>query len=466
MTTKKDRCTPSLFPVPARPNTANLTRLFFTLFCFSFTSTAFAFAPSTGLEELIVAAVGSFLFSVIAMIVIFVKLKKNFLPRLLIALASPLLVFPVCMGGSMGTSYVMHEISQSKKNYDIAQVAQDEQGNWQRNLLRISACDGDRAVLETELASGRHDFETKKRVLEECVLPKADAIAMRAMLTDLLAQNAGDNAYCSYLNPVLQRMDTGLLDVFLEQKLSLTCPSTRYAYAGIAKNAPSWWEIFPDGQAADADQLLNTLRYLQAHGVEMKMVVDGRSLLSLAMLSGKAELILYALDAGVDPYAIPADTSMLSPQQSWTLQRFSFPDMGTYTEADKKRIQSRLRDMNGKEAESLAHRLRIKGGLESATDGGAGLLAYLIQSGANLRRLNQDGNGVMSAYTHVSPAVVEVLNKLSDQQLKDFICPEAGEYDDGYQLYAEAINGDNQPLVNLLKQRNMPATCPDTKKKE
>lgn len=401
------------------------------------------------------------------MIVIFIKLKKNLLPRLLIALASPLLVFPACMAGSMATSYVMHEISQSKKNHEIAQASQDEQDAWQRNLLRISACDGDRAVLETELSSGTHDMETKKRVLEECVLPKADAIAMRAMLTDLLAQNAADNAYCSYLNPALLRMDTGLLDVFVEQKLSLTCSSSAYSYeTDSTKIAPTWWDMFHGGQAADADQLLGTLRYLQAHGVDMKVVVKGRSLLSLAMESNKAELILFALDAGVDPYVIPADTNMLSPLQSWTLQRFSYPDTGTYNEADKKRIQSRLREMNGKEAESLAHKLSIKGGLESASDGGAGLLAYLIQSGANLRRLNQDGNGVMSAYTRVSPAVIAVLNKLSDQQLKDFICPEAGEYGDGYQLYAEAINGDNQPLVSLLKQRNMPATCPDTKKQE
>ena len=465
MSTKKDRCTLSLFPAHARPNAANLTRLFFTLFCFSFTSTAFAFAPSTGLEELIVAAVGSFLFSVIAMIVIFVKLKKNFLPRFLITLASPLLVFPVCMGGSMATSYVMHEISQSKKNHEIAQVAQDEQGTWQRNLLRISACDGDRAVLETELASGKHDVTTKERVLTECVLPKADAIAMRAMLLDLQTQNLNGYNYCAYLDPVLQRLDTGLLDVFVEQKLSLTCPSKTFSYAVEAnKTAPSWWDVVDSKRNTDAEQLLTTLRYLQAHGVDMKMVVDGRSLLSLAMESSKTALILFALDAGVDPYAIPAESNMLSPLQTWTLQRFSYADLGTYSEADRKLIQSRLREMNGKEADTLAHKLNSRSGLESAKDGGVGLLAYLIQSGANLRQLNRGGNGVLTGYSKVPPALLAVINKLNDQQLLDFICPEIGEYDEGYQLYAEAVSNENQALVNFLKQRNMPATCPDLKK--
>ncbi|MES2040345.1 MAG: hypothetical protein V4495_21205 [Pseudomonadota bacterium] len=465
MTTKKDRCAISLFPAHARPNTANLTRLFFTLFCFSFTSTAFAFAPSTGLEELIVAAVGSFLFSVIAMIVIFIKLKKNFLPRLLIALASPLLVFPVCMGGSMATSYVMHQISQLKDNQEAQRLAQDEQDAWQRNLLRISACDGDRAVLETELASGQHDITVKERVLTECVLPKADAIAMRAMLLDLQTQNLNGYNYCAYLYPALQRLDTGLLDVFVEQKLSLTCPSQTFSYAVEAnKTAPSWWDVVEKKRNSDTEQLLTTLRYLQAHDVDMKIVVDGRSLLSLAMESGKTELILFALDAGVDPYVIPAESNMLSPLQTWTLQRFSYADLDTYSEVDRKRIQSRLREMNGKEAETLAHKLNSRSGLETAKDGGVGLLAYLIQSGANLRQLNRDGSGVLAGNSKVPPALLAVLNKLNDQQLLDFICPEVGEYGDGYQLYAEALHYENQPLVNFLKQRNMPATCPGTKK--
>ncbi|MBI3728665.1 MAG: hypothetical protein HY254_10105 [Burkholderiales bacterium] len=465
MTTKKDRCTLSLFPAHARPNTANLTRLFFTLFCFSFTSTAFAFAPSTGLEELLVAAAGSFVFSIIAMIVIFIKLKKNFLPRLLIALASPLLVFPVCMGGSMGTSYVMHQISQLKDNNETQRLAQDEQDAWQRNLLRISACDGDRAVLKTELASGKYDITVKERVLTECVLPKADAIAMRAMLIDLQTQDKDAKAHCAYLDPVLQRLDTGLLDVFVEQKLSLTCPSKTFSYAVEAnKTAPSWWDVVDSKRNSDTEQLLTTLRYLQAHGVDMKIVVVGRSLLSLAMESSKTELILFALDAGVDPYTIPAESNMLSPLQIWTLQRFSYADLDTYGEVDRKRIQSRLREMNGKEADTLAHKLSSRSGLETAKDGGAGLLAYLIQSGANLRQLNRDGNGILPGYSKVPSALLAVLNKLNDQQLLDLICPEAGEYGDSYQLYEEARHYENQPLINFLKQRNMPATCPDQKK--
>lgn len=453
----------SIAPIPAHSKWRAIgpSRLLFTLFCFSFASPAFAFSQRSELEELIIAAAGSALFSLIAVIAIFIKSKKSFLPRLLMSLASPLLVFPLCMAGSMATSYVVKQASDMKKDKDFAQQAQAESEAWQNNPLRFSACEGDSATLKIELASDVHDQATRQRVLEECVLPRADAVSLQAMLLDLQARNTEPRAYCTYLNLAMLRMDTSLLDVFIEQKLSLACPSDVYSYASDATTfAPSWWDLVSQQRNADTVQLLKTLHYLQAHGVNMKVVMNDRSLMSMAMESSKPELILFALDAGADPYLHPEETSALSPLETWTLQRFSFVEVGTYSDADRQSIQARLRDMTDKEADRLAHKLANRGGLDHARDGGAGLLAYLIKSGASLRSMNRGGGGAFSAYTRLTPALLEVINKLNDQQLLEFICPEPGQNNDVYSVYADAINIDNKELISFLKQRNMPETCP------
>ncbi|MFZ3003113.1 MAG: hypothetical protein WA071_22565 [Undibacterium umbellatum] len=454
-------------PIPAHSKWRAIgpARLLLTLFCFSFASPAFAFSQRTDLEELIIAAAGSVLFSLIAMIVIFIKSEKSFLPRLLMSLASPLLVFPVCMAGSMATSYIVKQASDMKKVQDLAQQAQAESAAWQNNPLRINACGGDSATLKIELASDVHDDATRLRVLDECILPRADAVSLQVMLLDRLARNTEQWAYCTYLDRVMQRMNTSLLDVFVEQKLALACPSDIYSAAGDGTTVePSWWDLVNQQRNGDTAQLLKTLRYLQAHGVNMKVAVDGRSLLSMAMESSKPTLILFALDAGADPYLHAEETSTLSPLEIWTLQRFYFVEMGTYTDADRQSIQARLRDMTGKEADALAHKLSNRGGLDHAKDGGAGLLAYLIKSGASLRSMNRGGNGAFSAYTRLSPALLEVINKLNDQQLLEFICPEPGQNNDVYSVYAEAINIDNKEMISFLKQRNMPKTCPAIQK--
>jgi|GEM_PF-1389395 len=438
-----------------------LYRFPLSLFFFSFASPAFAFSPRSELEELIIAAAGSTVCSLIAIIVVLVKSNKSFLPRLLMALASPLLVFPICMGGSMATSYLVKQASDVKKEQDTALRIQEETEAWQQNALRTAACNGDSASLKLELASDAHDQETKQRVLNECVLPMADAASLEAMLLDLRERNTGPRAHCIYLTPVLQSMDTSLLDVFAGQKLSLACPADAYSHTdNTTPFVPSWWDVVNQQHTADAVKLLNTLRYLQSHGVDMKVAIDGRSLLSIAMESSKPELILFALDAGADPYLLAKEQSTLSPLETWTLQRFSFTSMGTYSEADRKNIQSRLREMTAKEADALAHKVNDKGGLDNAKDGGAGLLSYLIKSGASLHRMNSGGNGAFNAYTRLSPALQEVLNQLNDQQLQEFICPVPGKYDDEYAVYAQAIEAENKEIISFLKQRKMPETCP------
>ncbi|MFZ6733513.1 hypothetical protein ACO0LG_16415 [Undibacterium sp. Ji42W] len=460
------------------PGIVKLTRLFFALFCFWFTSPAFAFSPTSNLEELIYAAIGSAVVSLIAMVVVLVKLKISLLPRLLAMLVTPVLVFPLCMAGSMGMGYVAHEIKHYQQEQDAAHIASVEEDAWQHNFLRINACEGNHALLQSELASGRHQIENKLRALTECVLPQADAQALRILLQDAVSNDKDGRTYCTYLPLVLQSMNTILLDVFVEQKLSLACTSPKYAYVpDAAKVAPAWWDILNDGQVTDTtgnidtkdtDRLLTVLRYLQAHGVDMKVVANDRSLLTIAMESGKVDVILFALDAGVDPYAIPENDSMLSPQQIWTLQRFGYADAGpiAYNEAVQKRIQPHLREMNSKEAASLAERLPLKGGLSAARDGGAGLLAYLIKSSSNIRELNRGGQGLIDVYAQTSPAVLGVLDRLDDQQLRDFICPEASNKGDdsddnnGDQLYVRAIRAENQALVTFFKRRKVPETCP------
>ncbi len=441
----------------------NPGRLFLTLFLFSLATPAFAIGPSDDIVELIIAAAGSAVVSLIAMVVIFIRLKNDLWPRVLISLASPLLVFPLCMAGSMATSYVVQQVNKSQNSQEAMRLEREEQEAWQRNLLRISACDGNHEVLQTQLASGQYDLTSKEKVLSECVLPRADAQALRLFVQDITAHDTEGKAHCLYLSPVLQSLNTQLLDVFVEQKLPLACPTTT-AYAGDANTvAPKWWDIFEEGKAADTEQVLAVLRYLQAHGVNMKQVVEGRSLLTIAMDSNKAALILFALDAGVDPYVIPDKNNMLSPLQSWALQRFGFGDAAAYSDADRQRIQAHLRELNPKEIESLATKLNSKGGLESAKDGGVGLLAYVLHSGVNLRHLNRDRIGIMNGYTNASPELLQVLGRLNDQQLLDFICPDAVGGRDAYALYPEAIEAQNQPLLDFLKQRKMPETCPGVK---
>ncbi|MFZ6679797.1 hypothetical protein [Undibacterium sp. Tian12W] len=479
MSNTKTCNTTSLISSCGKHCTGQLSRLFFTVFCFSFTSPAFAFSPTSNLEELIYAAIGSAIVSLIAMVVVLIKLKISLLPRLLAMLVTPVLVFPLCMAGSMGMGYIAHEIKQYQQEQDAAHIASVEEDAWQHNFLRINACEGNHALLQSELASGRHQIENKLRALNECVLPQADAQALRILLQDAVSNDKDGRAYCTYLPPVLQSMNTVLLDVFVEQKLSLACTSPKYAYVpDTSKVAPAWWDILNDGQITsdtkDTDRLLTILRYLQAHNVDMKIVANDRSLLTIAMESGKVDLVLFALDAGVDPYAIPENDSMLSPQQIWTLQRFGYADAGpiAYSEADQKRIQSHLREMNSKEAASLAQKLPLKGGLAAAKDGGAGLLAYLIKSSNNMRELNRAGRDLIDVYAQTSPAVLDVLDRLNDQQLRDFICPDASNRGDdidnsnGHALYARAVSAENQALVNFFKRRKMPETCPGMPRQE
>ncbi|MFZ6875665.1 hypothetical protein ACO0LF_26665 [Undibacterium sp. Di27W] len=434
--------------------------LLITLFTFFFASPAFAYSQHSELEELILGAVGSALVSIVVMIVVFVRSKHAFLPRLLLALATPLLVFPLCMAGSMATSYVAQQVYQ-KQNAEAAQRQEAErQQDWQRNPLRLAACDdADQQSLEAALASGQHDVETRQRVLEECIIPKANQAGLRSFLQTSSQQEEDKLAYCNYLKPVLTSMNTSLLDVFVEQKLSLVCPSNTYYGDTPDKPAPSWWELLSE-KKTDTATLLKTLQYLKAHNVNMKFTTSKLSMLSLAMASANVDVILFALDAGLDPYASFEDEQTLTPAQTWILQRFSFTDLGSYSTADMQRLQTRLRELTAAEANALASKKRYSSNLEAVEDGGGGLLTYLIQRGGNLKQLNQGGNGFMRGNTHLTSALRAAMDKLNDQQLQDFICPQSSKDAIVYSLYLDAREMENQELVSFLRQRHMPETCP------
>ncbi|MFZ6743740.1 hypothetical protein ACO0LC_10975 [Undibacterium sp. JH2W] len=448
--------TPAHSKRPAR----NFYQLILTLFAFLFASPAFAYSQHSELEELILGVVGSTLVSIVVVIVVFIRLKRTFLPRLLLSLATSLLVFPLCLAGSMATSYVAQQVYKKQSEETAQQLEAERQQEWQNNALRLATCDGnDQQGVEAALATGTHSAETRQRLLLECIIPKTNQAALRSFLQTTLKQEEDKSAYCNYLNPVLMSMNTSLLDVFVEQKLSLVCPSNTYYGNGPDKPAPSWWELLSE-KKDDTGPLLKTLDYLKAHDVNMKFTTSKLSMLSLAMDKANADVIIFALDAGLDPYAVFGDEQARTPAETWVLQRHSFSDLGSYSTPDLQRLQARLRELSAAEANALARKQLYASNLQAVEDGGASLLKYLLQRGASIKQLNQGGTGFIQGGTILTKELQAEIDQLNDQQLQDFICPETRKGGTAYSLYLDARESQNQAFVSYLKQRHMPETCP------
>jgi len=440
------------------------TRLAIALFFATASSHAMAFSPGSRLDELIMAVVGGALLSIIAMVMVFIKLKKSFWQRALIALSLPLVVFPACVLGSMLTSAGLSNFRQWQDQRESLRVEAQNERDWQKNFLRSAACEGEHERFAKELTYSRHEQVSKQRTLEECIIPRASVTDLRALLADLQERDDSPNAYCAYLNPVLASLDTSLMEVFVEQHLPLTCKSQHYPPEQLNYDAehepPSWWDVFARREKIPAEQLLPALRYLQAHEVDMKRIVAGRSLLSLAVESSNVAAIEFALELGMDPHDGLYKWDGLSPAETWVLQSFSLGNSESYSIAARQRLQPRLGVMTAAQAEMLARKLHKKVNLEMLAHGGADMLAYLLRSGASMRRLNEGGN-LLFGNTPMSPELLAALDQLNDAQLADFICPEADEYNRVYSLFSEARSAENKPLIAFLQKRNMPASCRD-----
>ncbi|PXX41390.1 hypothetical protein [Undibacterium pigrum] len=426
-----------------------------------------AISNTARLEELIMALVGGALLSIVAMVVVFIKLKKPFWHRALIALSLPLVVFPVCVLGSMLTSAGLSNFRQWQNQRESLRAEAQNERDWQKNFLRSAACEGEHERFAKELTYSRHEQASKQRTLEECIIPRASVTDLRALLADFQKRDERLTTYCAYLNPVLVSLDTSLMEVFVEQHLPLTCKSQHYPPEQLNYDAehepPSWWDVFASREKIPAEQLLPALRYLQAHEVDLKRIVAGRSLLSLALESSNVAAIEFALDLGMDPHDGLYKWDGLSPAETWVVQSFSQASSESYSIAARQRLQPRLGVMTAAQAEMLAHKLHKKVNLEMLAHGGADMLAYLLRSGASMRRLNEGGNLVLGN-TPMSAELLTALKQLNDAQLADFICPEADEYNRVYSLFAEAIASKNKPLIALLRQRKMPETCPVAQK--
>ncbi|MFZ6875667.1 hypothetical protein ACO0LF_26675 [Undibacterium sp. Di27W] len=444
-------------------------RLLFILSSVTLSSQAFAAVSvsNTRLDELIWSVIGSALLNIVVMVVVFIKLKKRWWQKTLISLSIPLVFFPGLIFCSLMTVEAVNHVKQWQSQRENQRIEAQNERDWLKNFLRSAACEGEHARFEKELASHRHEQISKQRTLEECIIPKASVADLRLLLADLQSDNQDEAAYCAYLNPVLISLDTSLMEVFVEQHLSLTCKSQAYPNEQFDYTAehrpPSWWDVFARKPHPPADRLLPALRYLQAHDVDLKRIVAGHSLLSLAVEDSNAAAIHFALDLGMDPNDPLYQSNALSPAETWVLQRFSSQHGASSSIAEGNSIQARLGEMTPAQAEAMAGKLHKKVNLDMLANGGADLLAYLVNSGASMRKLNRGGS-LIFGNTPMSPELQAVLDKLSDAQLAAFICPEVSEYDRDYPLYANAISSANKPLIALLKKRKMPETCPAAQK--
>ncbi|MFZ6743741.1 hypothetical protein ACO0LC_10980 [Undibacterium sp. JH2W] len=462
-------------PAAAKPTARSVTtrlclylfRLPPTLFFATYSCQVLAATVNSNIEEMIWAIFGSALLSIITMVIVFIKVKRPIWQRALLALAMPLLVFPASVACSMLSSKAVSDIRQWQSQRENERIKAQNERDWLKNFLRNAACEGEHARFEKELASHRHEQISKQRTLEECIIPKASVADLRLLLADLQSNNQDEAAYCAYLNPVLISLDTSLMEVFVEQHLSLTCKSQAYPSEQFDYTAehrpPSWWDVFARKPHPPAGRLLPALRYLQAHDVDLKRIVAGHSLLLLAVEDSNAAAIQFALDLGMNPNDPLYQWDTLSPAEIWVLQRFSSQYGASYSIAERNSIQARLGDMTPAQAEAMAGKLHKKVNLDMLANGGADLLAYLVNSGASIRKLNRGGS-LIFGNTPMSPELLAVLNKLSDTQLAAFICPEVDEYERDYPLYANAISSANKPLIALLKKRKMPETCPAKEK--
>jgi len=383
--------------------------------------------------------------------------------KILMRLVLPLLIFSLsgCGTAIVAGGIIERNLKDRENAREGERARTEKERQWKANSLRIAACAGEPAAFDKELRSGRHDADSKQRALEDCIIPQSNVAGLRSLLSDLQSENKEKDGYCAYLAPALTSLDTRLLDIFVEQRLSLTCKSRSYPEDQFARNAsqrpPSWWDVFVRRSNIPAAQLIPALRYLQAHDVDLKRIVAGNSLLLLAVESRNTAAIHFALDLGMDPDDPAYKWDKPSPLETWVLQRFSYTRF--YTSEDAQSLQARLGEMTVAQAESMARKLHKKVNLEMLANGGADMLAYLIQSGASMRRLNSGGN-LIFGNTRMSAELLAALNQLNDTQLAEFICPELNEYHQPYPLFAKAIADKNEPLVTFLKQRKMPETCP------
>ena len=382
-------------------------------------------------------------------------------------LALPMLVCSISACG--GVAIVADGISKNAKYRADADKyyrnLAEEERKWQSSSFRAAACGTDHALFEKELHSGVYDKTYKQRALKDCLIPKSDVAGLRSILLDLSPKDQGKTttfAYCDYLRPVLVSLDVRLIEVFVEQNLSLNCQLTAFLAEQPRKLAeneePSWWDMLGKS-TAPGGIILTALKYLQAHGVDLKRHVDGRSLLLLAVEHENFAAIHFALDLGLDPNERNFYGRDLSPAQTWVLQRFRDVNKPSRSTAEWQSVQARLGEMTPRQAEFMALKLHRKVNLDMLANGGADMLAYLIQRGASLRKLNRNGS-LIFGNTRLSPEVLAVLNQLSDTQLAEFICAEHDKEGDAYPLFAKAIEEKNQPLITLLTQRKMPLTCP------
>lgn len=446
---------------------ARLLRLALLVFAASYAGSAHAFVP-VPVGEMVISVIGAVLLCIGATVWVMLKMRSPLWYKIMSALLICVLLFPaaayVIFFMCLELEHIQREHESAEYQRQAAQKAKERERQWLLNPLRTSACNGQLARFTQELASGKHDADAKQRALQDCIIPKSDVAAMRVALDELIEKSDDSEVHCPYLSAVLQGLDTQLLEVFVERQRSLTCASQFYPSDPLNHSAehrpPSWWDVFKRRNEIPPEALLKTLRYLQAHEVDLTRIVAGHSLLTIAVEEGNYTAILFALDLGMDPddkaYRYEGD---LSPKETWVLRRFHSTYRDSYSALEREKIQARFQEMTPAQADAMARKLHRKQNLESFYDGGADFVAYLVARKANMRRLNSGGN-LIFGNTRISPELLQVLAKLDDGQLKDFICPEIDEYDRAFSLYEEAVSSENKVLLAFLQQRKMPRKCP------
>ncbi|MBC3907318.1 hypothetical protein [Undibacterium umbellatum] len=341
---------------------------------------------------------------------------------------------------------------ESKKNADATKL------QWQQNPLRIAACAADLPALEMALEHATEEKDRISGVVEECAVKSANTAVMKVLLQHKLKQRSGEgnnraDLHCAYLAPAMAATNVALLEVFVEQGLKLDCSD----YGG-----PMWWRGLSAAHSLPAHHVLAWLHYLQSHELDLREQKGDRSLLSSAMRSLHAPVILFALDLGMDPYAdAGANYYGLSMMQYWTIRRFdegSATSKAQLTMEEKNTVQARLRELTAVEANfQHAHTSSRFKEWDHLSDGGAALFAYLLERGAAVR-LDQGGGSMVDGYRSTSPQLIAVLDSLSDEQLRLLSCPGATS-GQRRTLYDDARGARNHSLLQFLERRKMQHAC-------
>jgi len=361
------------------------------------------------------------------------------------------------------------------------QESRDLDQAWQQLPLRVAACAGDLAGVRALMAAPAaakpvHELDEKVRLARECAIERPQPEVLGLLLDDAVYRDAerpgGAEAIAKL---VFQTLDLELLSALMHKRQDGQLPLSDSSALRL------WQQVLLESHQRSPEQKLAWLRALRAQGLDLRQGdAAGMSLLQLAFETQAAPLIEYALSLGSDPYAsrsyrvdvkmprgqargaqagdapeIRVESYSWSPLQSWTLRKFGFVEraedrrrLPPLSEAEIAAIERQLRPLQPQEAALRRGSYALR---TEMPDGGAALLAHMLERGVQLDIADAAGQGLIQADKTYTPQLLAVLAGLSDAQLQQLNCPVHAR--SSLQLRADVAN--NQALLAVLAGRTL-----------